>query len=83
MAAVGENVRRWREYRVYSQAELARRTGITPRALYEIEAGRTQPRPSTARRLAEALDITPAALLGLDPPGPDGHTPDQEANQRT
>lgn len=50
-----ERVRRAREQRLIGQSELARAAGITQSALWHIEKGDRNPRPSTVRRLAEAM----------------------------
>jgi predicted transcriptional regulator len=51
----GTRVRDARERRLVGQSELAREAGITQSALWHIEKGDRNPRPSTIRRLAEAL----------------------------
>jgi DNA-binding XRE family transcriptional regulator len=49
-----------------SQTELARRIGITPSALYQIESGIVaDPRVSRLKAIAEVLQITADSLLGL------------------
>lgn len=49
-----------------SVSELARRTGISRQAITDLEAERNGARPSTIRRLAQALHTSPALLV-------DGH----------
>jgi DNA-binding XRE family transcriptional regulator len=49
--------RAWREYLGLTQAEVARRMGITQPALSQLESPRARPRRKTVRRLAEALGI--------------------------
>ena len=66
--AMGENIRRWREYRAYGQAELARLVGISPNTLYRIEVEGREPRPATLRRLAEVLAMDVATLRDTHPP---------------
>jgi DNA-binding XRE family transcriptional regulator len=39
--------------------ELAQHAGVAPSTIYMIESGRSLPRLSVARRLAEALGIDP------------------------
>jgi DNA-binding SARP family transcriptional activator/tetratricopeptide (TPR) repeat protein/DNA-binding XRE family transcriptional regulator len=56
-----------------TQEELGRRAGITARSIRDIEHGRAQPRTSSLRRLAEALDLSAAdtaRLLTSDRTGP-------------
>jgi WD40 repeat protein/transcriptional regulator with XRE-family HTH domain len=44
-----------------TQAALAERAGLSVRAIQHLEAGMGQPYPDTARRLADALELTDAA----------------------
>ncbi len=62
MTTIGERLRRARERRVWSQADLAREAGVTKLAILRIENGQAQPRPSTLRALAAALGVEPAWL---------------------
>lgn len=45
-----------------SQIEIAEAAGLAPTQLSRYESGRSKPRPMTLKRLAEALDISPAWL---------------------
>ena len=49
--------RAWREYLGLTQAEVARRMGISQPALSQLESPRARPRRQTVRRLAEALGV--------------------------
>lgn len=51
----GESLRRAREAKGMSRAELARRTGLQRTTITNLEAGRTTPAPDTLRRLAKVL----------------------------
>ena len=55
----------WRAYRGMSRRELAASSGLTERTIKNLETGKGQPRPSTLRRIAKALD-TPVWNLGND-----------------
>ena len=50
-------VRLARELQGWSQAELARRLGLTAQAVSQFEAGSTKPAADTLARLAEVLDV--------------------------
>jgi len=54
-----------RRLRGLSQRELAEKAGVSPATVYELEVGkRPTPRPSTLRKLAGALEVEIADLLG-------------------
>jgi transcriptional regulator with XRE-family HTH domain len=63
MEDIGPRIRDLRERAVLSQGELAVKVGISQNALSQIETGRSQPRMSTIRKVAEALGIEPARLM--------------------
>ena len=50
-------VRAWREYKGLSQAEVARRMGISRPAYAQMEEKGANPRGTTISRLAEALGV--------------------------
>ena len=57
------NLRRVRERRLLTQAELAARAGVQRVTINRIETGATLARFSTVRRLAAALGVDPAELM--------------------
>ncbi len=61
---VGDKVRRLRDERALTQGELADKAGLTVAALSRIERNYAEPRPTTRRKLAEALDVDPSELIG-------------------
>jgi len=60
---VGNKVRQLRDARALTQEELAEKANITVAALSRIERNNAEPRPSTRRKLAEALGVDPAELV--------------------
>lgn len=54
-----------RAERLLSIRELARLANVAMSTVYLIETGRSQPRLSVARRLAEALDVDPLLVEEL------------------
>lgn len=50
-------LRERRIHRLWSQAELARRSGVAVRTIVNIETGQRLPRLQTMRRIAEALEV--------------------------
>lgn len=61
--ALGQNVRRLRQVRGLSRAELAAATGLSHPGLTVIEGGRGNPRAATLRAIASALGVEIASLL--------------------
>jgi len=59
-----EQLKEWREHRLLTQAELAAHSGVAETTINRIEKGRHEPRFSTIRKLAEALGVAPAELIG-------------------
>jgi len=60
--AFSETLRRLRLERFYSQAELARRSGLHALTITRLENGRTAPSTRTVRALAAALEVAPIDL---------------------
>ncbi len=67
--SVGERIRQVREQKVWGQAELARKAGVSANTLYRIETGRHAPRAVTIRKLAQALGVSPETLAWSLPRG--------------
>jgi transcriptional regulator with XRE-family HTH domain len=55
-------LREWRELQGWTQKDLARESGVSPRSIAGYEAG-AGVRPGTARKLAEALNVEVADLV--------------------
>ncbi len=69
LRAFGRRVRSLREGADLGVLEAARAAGISRRTWTEVEAGRANPSLAVLARLADALSVTPAALLaGLERP---------------
>ncbi len=56
-------LREWRERRLLTQRELAEKVGMSVRQINRIERGIHEPRFSTIRKLAEALEVEPDELV--------------------
>ena len=74
MSRVGENIKRIREEKKFSQNALAKKAGVAQSALSAIESNVKNPSSVTLELLARALDCTTAELLGEDP-GDDAISP--------
>lgn len=59
---VGDKLKRSRIDNALTQAELAEKAGLTTAAVARIERNEAEPRPSTLRKLAAALDVAPRDL---------------------
>jgi transcriptional regulator with XRE-family HTH domain len=71
-------LRKTREEKGLSQADLAEKTGFQPSAISHFEAGRRSPSFDNLRRLADALSVTIDFLLGRQPdPQPAGPAAEQ------
>jgi transcriptional regulator with XRE-family HTH domain len=59
----GENLKRLRQMRGFTQTQLAERCGLSQGFLQSLEAGRRWMGPDTIARLAEELDVTQSELF--------------------
>lgn len=57
-----------REVKGYSLRGLAEKVGMSYVALFRLERGETDPRLGTLRKLAKALNVTVAELIGEGKP---------------
>jgi transcriptional regulator with XRE-family HTH domain len=65
-----ERLKAAREFRKWSQGELAGLAGMPPSSIAHFESGSRKPSFDTLRRLANALEVTTDYLLGrVDDPG--------------
>ena len=60
---IGERLKRQRTRRALTQAELAERAGVTTATVARIERDEIEPRMTTLRKLAQALEVDPAELV--------------------
>jgi len=60
---VGENLKRLRTLNALTQEELAEHAGLTVSAISKIERNETEPRMTSIRKLAGALDVRPRVLI--------------------
>ena len=64
MTPISVRVKELREQRGWTQAELAKRSGVSPVALNRLEKGRTKGVTfDTLQRLSKALDVHAAVLI--------------------
>ncbi len=62
---IGERIRKYRRLKDLTQAELAEQVGINKQNISRYESGKAEPRKSTLKKLADALEIGASELLGM------------------
>jgi transcriptional regulator with XRE-family HTH domain len=60
---VGDKLKKLRTLNALTQAELAEKAGLTTTAVARVERDEAEPRPSTLRKLAKALNVQPRDLI--------------------
>lgn len=63
---IGERLRETRKRKLLTQEELAERSGVGVATIIRIERDQVEPRGSTIRKLAAALEVDPAELVRGD-----------------
>jgi DNA-binding XRE family transcriptional regulator len=61
---IGDKLRDLRKRALMSQRELARRSGVGVTTIVRIERNQVEPQGATIRKLALALEVDPAELVG-------------------
>jgi transcriptional regulator with XRE-family HTH domain len=61
---IGNKLKDVRVRRAMSQDDLAEKAGVGKNTVNRLERNHTEPRPSTLRKLARALEVDPAELVG-------------------
>jgi len=64
---MNSNIRRLRELRALSQRDLATRAKLSVTTVNRVEIGKRKPMPSTVRKIAAALSVTPEELFSRQP----------------
>jgi transcriptional regulator with XRE-family HTH domain len=60
---IGERLRETRKRKLLTQEQLAERSGVGVATIIRIERNQVEPRGSTIRKLAAALDVEPEELV--------------------
>ncbi len=60
---IGKNLKRLRERRLLTQAQLGEAAGVNRDQVSRIERDEVEPRFSTIKKLAKALEVEPAELV--------------------
>ena len=63
MVHIGKSLKRQRTLKALTQAQLAERAGVTTATVARIERDEIEPRMTTLRKLADALEVEPAELV--------------------
>lgn len=61
---IGENLKKVRTRRLLTQEELAERAGVSAATIVNVERNNQEPHFRTIRKVAKALGVDPAELLG-------------------
>lgn len=61
----GARLRELRKGRALSQQDLERVSGVAQHTISELESGKRKARPSTVRKLANALGVEPVEIIDL------------------
>lgn len=69
MIGFGKRLAKIREDAGFTQSSLARAVGLSQSAISQIEGGERNPTYETIRQLAEAMNLSPAHLVGGDDEG--------------
>ena len=62
---IGKNIKRYREEQQMTQAEVAKRLGVSATAVSWWESGRTEPKIGTVEKLAELFGVEKTDILGI------------------
>ena len=60
---IGDRLRDLRKRRLLTQEQLAERSGVGIATIVRVERNQVEPRGSTIRKLADALDVEPEELV--------------------
>lgn len=63
MVKIGDKLKELRIERALTQEELGKKAGIGKNTVNRLEQDKTDPRPSTLRKLAQALEVSPSELV--------------------
>lgn len=68
MKNIGENIKLYRKLRNYDQKALADVLDVSDKTISSWECGRTEPKMGMIEKLADALSISKAHLIGIESP---------------
>lgn len=60
---IGDKLRDTRKRKLLTQEQLAERSGVGIATIIRVERNQVEPRGSTIRKLADALDVDPGELV--------------------
>lgn len=63
MVKIGDRLKELRIERALTQEELGEKAGVGKNTVNRLEQDKTDPRPSTLRKLAQALEVAPSDLV--------------------
>ena len=63
----GERIKKLRKEKGMTQKELAKKLGFSPSHLGQYENGYRNPKPSTVKKIADALEVPVSKIIGMVP----------------
>lgn len=63
----GERIKKLRKEKGMTQKELAKKLGFSPSQLGQYENGYRNPKPSTVKKIADALEVPVSKITGMIP----------------
>lgn len=64
--SIGENIKKWREYRNLKQTELAEMLGVSDKTVSSWEINRTEPKMGMVEKISSALRCKKTDIIGSD-----------------
>lgn len=64
--SIGNNIRKWRDYRGLRQSELANILGISDKTISSWETNRTEPKMGMVEKICIALDCRKTDIIGAE-----------------
>lgn len=64
--SIGDNIKKWREYRNLKQSELAEMLGVSDKTVSSWEINRTEPKMGMVEKISSALHCKKTDIIGID-----------------
>ena len=64
--SIGDNIKKWREYRKLKQSELAEMLGVSDKTVSSWEINRTEPKMGMVEKISSSLHCKKTDIIGID-----------------